>query len=314
MHLVNYHTNGSQSIGFLISGVVIDLITAYQAWERGDSSDQELFSLDSNPPPEALDLMISGDATRAAVTAIHRFVKEHLEDLPIKQGGIFNLSQVALLAPVRKPGKIICAGLNYPPPPGEGITPQPPYPILFHKASSALTGHGSPIIIPHISNHVLYEGELALVIGKRGKNLDRTEALTIVAGYTIANDIGARDIEERSSQWASGKMFDTFCPLGPALVTKDDVPNPNELHIQTKLNGTLVQDGYTYEMIFEPAFLLSYISTLTTLEPGDLILTGSPKRLGELPDPRTPLQPGDTVAIEIGGLGKLVNPVQAEEI
>ena len=223
------------------------------------------------------------------------------------------LSQVQLLPPVLKPGKIICVGLNYPPHHTSPDWSPPPYPILFHKAASALIGLDAMIILPKISQRVLYEGELAIVIGMRGKNIPIEKALEIVAGYTIANDVSAADIEARSSQWDSGKMFDTFCPLGPALVTTDEIPDPGSLDITTTLNGQVVQNGNTGEMIFDVPYLISYISHLTTLEPGDLILTGSPKRVGDAPDPRTPLKPGDSISIEIEGLGVLSNSVAAED-
>jgi len=211
-----------------------------------------------------------------------------------------------------KPGKIICVGLNYPPPNRDAGWLPPPYPVLFHKPSSSLTASGTAIVLPRISQQVLYEGELAVVIGTRAKNVPIENALNTVAGYTIANDVGAADIEARSSQWASGKMFDTFCPLGPALIPSREIPNPNDLSIKTKLNGQIVQDGNTREMIFDVTFLIHYISQLTTLEPGDVILTGSPKCAGELPDPRTPLKPGDSIRVEIEGLGVLINSVVAE--
>jgi 2-keto-4-pentenoate hydratase/2-oxohepta-3-ene-1,7-dioic acid hydratase in catechol pathway len=211
-----------------------------------------------------------------------------------------------------KPGKIICVGLNYPPINRDDTWLPPSYPVLFHKPSSSLTVSGTAIVLPKISQKVLYEGELAVVIGTRAKNISLDSSLEFVAGYTIANDIGAADIESRSSQWASGKMFDTFCPLGPSLIPSSEVLNPNGLAILTTLNGEVVQDGNTREMIFDVPFLVHYISQLTTLEPEDVILTGSPKRAGNVPDPRTPLKPGDIVSIEIDGLGTLTNPVIAE--
>jgi len=224
------------------------------------------------------------------------------------------LSQIRLLPPVIKPGKIICVGLNYPPPDRSEDWLPPPYPVLFHKPASSLTGSGSAIVLPRISRKVLYEGELAVIIGIRAKNIPVERALEAVAGYTIANDLGAADIEARSSQWDSGKMFDTFCPLGPTLVTPDEIPNPGNLFIKTKLNDEVVQDGNTQEMIFNVPYLIHYISQLTTLEPNDVILTGSPKRVGDSHDPRIPLKPADKISIEIEGLGCLSNPVVAEEV
>ena len=211
-----------------------------------------------------------------------------------------------------KPGKIICVGMNYPPPNRDAGWLPPPYPVLFHKPSSSVTASGTAIVLPKISQKVFYEGELAVVIGTRAKNVPIEAALDVIAGYTVANDVGAADIEVRSSQWASGKMFDTFCPLGPILVASGEIQNPNDLAIKTTLNGQIVQDGNTREMIFDVPFLIHYISQLTTLEPGDVILTGSPKRAGDIPDPRIPLKPGDNISVEIEGLGVLTNSVVAE--
>jgi acylpyruvate hydrolase len=202
-------------------------------------------------------------------------------------------------------------GLNYP---GVGVQSSPSaFPVLFHKVATSLVGHDQPILIPRITDHIVYEGELAIVIGRRGKHIAREQAEAWIAGYTIANDVGAPDLERRTSQWTTGKMLDTFCPLGPTLVTRDEVPDPHRLGIRTTLNGELVQSGSTAEMIFDIPYLVSYISELVTLEPGDLILTGSPKRSGTGPDPRTPMQPGDRISVEIEGLGVLSNPVLAEE-
>ena len=224
------------------------------------------------------------------------------------------VSEAQLLPAVIKPGKIICVGMNYPPPLTKSGWSPPKFPVLFHKVASSLIGVGSAIILPKISNQVLYEGELAVVIGSKGKNIPVENAIDFVAGYTIANDVGAADIEKRSSQWTSGKMFDTFCPLGPALVTPDEIPNPGNLTIKTSLNGQIVQLGNTREMFFNIPFLISYISQLTTLEEDDIILTGSPKRAGQHPDPRTPLKPGDKIEIEIESLGLLENSAIAEEL
>lgn len=249
--------------------------------------------------------LLSGEVCSGTIAA-----EQVIPDLPGQPS--IPLSQVQLLAPVLKPGKVIGVGLNYHPVFKPENWKPPQYPILFHKAASAIIGNGAKIVIPRISHKVLYEGELAVVIGSKGKNVPVEQALTIVAGYTIANDVGASDIEARSSQWDSGKMFDTFCPLGPALVTPDEIQDPGALSIRTTLNGQIVQDGSTRDMIFDVPFLISYISQLTTLEPGDLILTGSPKRAGAVPDPRIPLKAGDTIRIEIENLGSLTNSVMDE--
>jgi 2-keto-4-pentenoate hydratase/2-oxohepta-3-ene-1,7-dioic acid hydratase in catechol pathway len=190
---------------------------------------------------------------------------------------------------------------------------QAAYPVLFLKSSSTLTGHQHPVLLPRISDEVFCEGELAVVIGKTGKHISIENALSYVAGYTIANDVGARDLEQRSSQWATGKLPDTFCPMGPALVTSDEIPDPNQLTIRTYINGELVQSGNTSEMIFNLPYLISYISSIATLLPGDIILTGSPKSLNNQPAPIAYLKAGDQISIEIEGIGVLSNQTIQEE-
>ena len=263
-----------------------------------------------------LSVLFGGEAALRAAWAALALAQAQLEagSGALRSTGIgHRWEDVVLLPPVRRPGKIICVGLNYPAPGDAGAADVPRYPVLFHKAPTTLTGHGQPIVLPPISQEVVYEGELAAVIGRRGKHIEREQAMSYVAGYTIANDVGALDLERRTSQWATGKLADTFCPLGPFLVTRDEVSDPGALAIQTTLNGELVQSGSTGEMIFNLPYLVSYISALATLEPGDLILTGSPKRLGDLPAPRRFMSPGDTVSVRIDKLGELTNPVVDEE-
>jgi 2-keto-4-pentenoate hydratase/2-oxohepta-3-ene-1,7-dioic acid hydratase in catechol pathway len=160
---------------------------------------------------------------------------------------------------------------------------------------------------------VFCEGELAIVIGKTGKHISIENALSYVAGYTIANDIGARDLEQRTSQWATGKLPDTFCPMGPAMVTSNEIQDPNQLTIRTYINGVPVQSGNTSEMIFNVPYLISYISSIATLLPGDIILTGSPKRIDDRPAPIVYLKAGDHISIEIEGIGVLSNQTIREE-
>jgi 2-keto-4-pentenoate hydratase/2-oxohepta-3-ene-1,7-dioic acid hydratase in catechol pathway len=167
-------------------------------------------------------------------------------------------------------------------------------------------------VLPRVSRQVDYEGELAVVIGRRGKYIAQRDALAHVAGYTCANDVSAHDLEFRTSQWTSGKMLDTFCPLGPALVTLDELDDPSDLPLKTILNGQTVQESRTSDMVFGVPFLVSYISSLATLEPGDLILTGTPAGIGCNRKPQVFLRPGDQVSVTIGGVGTLSNPVVAE--
>jgi 2-keto-4-pentenoate hydratase/2-oxohepta-3-ene-1,7-dioic acid hydratase in catechol pathway len=218
-----------------------------------------------------------------------------------------------LPTPFRRPGKIICVGLNYYSHLAEIGEAVPEYPILFLKPATSIIGPEQAIILPRISKQVDYEGELAVVIGRAGKNISQRNALDYVAGYTCANDVSAHDIEFRTSQWTSGKMLDTFCPLGPVLVTQNEIPDPNSLRLKTTLNGRTVQDASTADMVFSVDFLVSYVSSLATLEPGDVILTGTPAGIGCNRKPQVFLKAGDQVSVEIDGIGTLTNPVIAEE-
>lgn len=224
----------------------------------------------------------------------------------------FPLSDVEWLPPIPRPGKIICVGLNYRSHLALLDEPAPEYPVLFTKPTTSLTACGQPVVLPHVSEQVDYEGELAVVIGKAGKYIAERDAAAHVGGYTCANDVSAHDIEFRTSQWTSGKMLDTFCPLGPIVVTADEIEDPNRLRLRTLLNGVVVQDESTGDMCFSVPRLISYISSLTTLEPGDVILTGTPAGLGCMRQPQVFLHHGDVVSVAIDGIGVLVNPVVAE--
>jgi len=223
-----------------------------------------------------------------------------------------------LLAPIA-PTQILCIGLNYRQHAAESNMKAPERPVLFVKGLNALQNPGDPIEIPqHLrSDEVDYECELAVVIGKPAKNVPRAKALDYVLGYTCSNDVSARDhqIKLGGGQWCRGKFFDTFAPLGPRLLTTDEVPNPNALKIATILNGQRVQDWNTNDMIFDVPAIIEYLSGSTTLVPGTVILTGTPQGVGMAakPNPRW-LKPGDTVSIEIEKIGTLTNPVVLEKV
>jgi 2-keto-4-pentenoate hydratase/2-oxohepta-3-ene-1,7-dioic acid hydratase in catechol pathway len=221
-----------------------------------------------------------------------------------------------LLAPV-VPAQILCVGLNYRRHAAETNARIPERPILFVKGINTVQSPGDPILLPrHLrSDEVDYECELAVVIGRAAKNVPRARALDYVLGYTCANDVSARDhqIKLGGGQWCRGKFFDTFAPLGPRLVTADEIPDPGTLAISTTLNGERVQDSRTSDMIFDVPALIEYLSGSTTLVPGTVILTGTPKGVGmaRKPEPRW-LRPGDSVTIEIEKIGRLTNPVAVE--
>jgi 2-keto-4-pentenoate hydratase/2-oxohepta-3-ene-1,7-dioic acid hydratase in catechol pathway len=220
-----------------------------------------------------------------------------------------------LLAPIQ-PSSIICIGLNYRRHAAESNAAIPEFPVMFVKGINTLQNPGDPIEIPTalLSDEVDYECELAVIIGKRGKNISKEKALDYVLGYTCANDVSSRDwqIRKGGGQWCRGKFFDTFCPLGPCIVTTDEIADPNALKISTSLNGAMMQDWNTNDMIFDVPTLIAFLSGSTTLLPGTVILTGTPHGVGMAQKPPRWLRPGDIVTINIEKIGLLTNPVVVE--
>jgi 2-keto-4-pentenoate hydratase/2-oxohepta-3-ene-1,7-dioic acid hydratase in catechol pathway len=237
---------------------------------------------------------LSGDELEATVAARSQSARE----LP-------------LLAPLQ-PSSIVCVGLNYDDHIRETGLERPSVPLLFAKLASSVIGPQEPILIDAtISAEVDWEGELAVVIGREARRVSAEEAFDHVFGYTIANDVSARDIQFADGQWLRGKSLATFCPLGPAIVTADEIGDPGALGLRTRVNGELVQDSDTSEMIFGVAELISFCSRHFPLRPGDLLLTGTPWGCGAFREPAVYLQPGDAVEVEIDGIGVLRNPVRA---
>jgi acylpyruvate hydrolase len=311
MKLVTYSWKGDVALGALAKERVVNLHRAYAAALRQAGDADELAVADLRVPGDLLGLLRGGEASMAAARCALQFVED--QGLANHAGSpCYPLEEVDLLAPIERPGKVVCVGLNYRSHLAEIGEPTPEYPILFHKAATSLIGHRQSIVLPRISRQVDYEGELAVVIGRRGKNIPQQDALSYVAGYTCANDVSAHDLEFRTSQWTSGKMLDTFCPLGPVLLTRDEMPAPGSLRLKTILNGQTVQKACTSDMVFSVPFLISYISSLATLEPGDLLLTGTPAGIGCNQQPQVFLQPGDRVSVQIDGIGTLTNNVVAE--
>ncbi len=219
---------------------------------------------------------------------------------------------VKLKAPIPRPGKIICIGQNYLAHAQESNAGAPPFPIIFAKFANTVIGPGDPIVIPSSVQKPDYEGELAVVIGRRGRNIPETSALDYVAGYMPLNDVSARDWQSRTSQWVIGKTPDTFCPMGPALVTADEIPDVQNLWLRTVIGDEVLQEGHTSLMIFSVAHLIADMSQVMTLEPGDVIATGTPSGIGAARTPPRWLRPGDVVRIEIEKVGVLENVVAAE--
>lgn len=230
--------------------------------------------------------------------------------LPESQPTI-DLNDWKLLPPVVAPQKIICIGLNYADHASETGAQLPEIPVVFNKFPTTLRGHGQPICLPEISQKVDYEAELVVVIGKPGKNISAENALDHVFGYTCGHDVSGRDWQKGrpGGQWLLGKTFDSFAPLGPNIVTADELGAADDLAIQFKLNGQEMQSSSTKHFIFDVKFLISHLSKFCTLLPGDLIFTGTPSGVGMARDPAVFMQPGDKAEVEIAGIGTLANPV-----
>jgi 2-keto-4-pentenoate hydratase/2-oxohepta-3-ene-1,7-dioic acid hydratase in catechol pathway len=215
-----------------------------------------------------------------------------------------------MAVPIPRPGKIVCVGLNYRDHAEEQGAALPEAPLLFAKFATALVGPGDAIVIPPIVTKCDYEAELGVVLGSTVKRVSKENALEAVAGYVVANDVSARDLQFGDGQWTRGKSPDTFCPVGP-LVPAADVPDPHALPIRAVLNGEVVQDSTTANLVFGVDEVISYASQTATLEAGDLILTGTPAGVGIFRKPPRLLRPGDEITIEIDGVGSLTNPVVA---
>jgi 2-keto-4-pentenoate hydratase/2-oxohepta-3-ene-1,7-dioic acid hydratase in catechol pathway len=261
----------------------------------------DLHASDPTLPTSTLALLALGEAGRDR--AAHA----------LRQGTPIPRAEVTLLAPILAPEKIICIGLNYADHAAESGQPIPAEPVVFNKFPTALTGPDQPIRLPSVSSEVDYEAELVVVIGHEGKSIPESAALDYVAGYTCGHDVSARDWQLRKpgGQWLLGKTFDSFAPIGPCLVTADEVPDPGHLDIALRRNGETLQDSNTHQLIFTIPQLVAYISQVATLKPGDLIFTGTPPGVGAARKPPVFLQPGDVVEVEIEKLGILRNSVVA---
>ncbi|HEU5102543.1 MAG TPA: fumarylacetoacetate hydrolase family protein [Roseiflexaceae bacterium] len=253
-------------------------------------------------PNDMIAFLAGGDESRVLAA-------QALADPPAE--AVLDRNALRLSAPIPRPGKIICIGLNYRDHAAESNQPVPEYPTVFAKYSSCVIGPGESIVIPRVTSQVDYEGELAVVIGRRARDVAEQDALSYVAGYAPFNDVSARDYQGRTSQWTIGKTFDTFGPIGPALVTADEISDPHSLDIRVTIGDDVLQSSNTRHLIFSIPQLIAYLSAVMTLEPGDVIATGTPAGVGAARKPARWLQPGELVRVEIDGLGTLENPVVA---
>jgi 2-keto-4-pentenoate hydratase/2-oxohepta-3-ene-1,7-dioic acid hydratase in catechol pathway len=293
MYIVSYRTQGRWRAGIVRDSLLLD-VAALTASSREAATTVE-------------DLLEEGEAAVDRVLGTARCAFENDDERCIA------IDQVEIGAPVPDPGKIVCLGLNYHDHAEEVRMAVSRVPTLFAKFRNALCGPSSSIMLPRVSTQIDYEGELAVVIGRRCKEVSESESLAYVAGYTIMNDVSARDLQMQTSQWTAGKTLDTFAPMGPGIVQAADIPDPQALQITTRINGVTLQKGTTGDMIFSIAKTISFLSSLMTLEPGDLISTGTPAGVGFRRQPPIFLKAGDIVEVEIERIGAIRNPVTDPE-
>lgn len=262
--------------------------------------------------PRLTQLSDVGSLYRAGASTV-AYVRQQVEVLGLDPSAGRHLEALDLAPPVIRPESIVCVGRNYRAHVEEGDAPYPEFPVLFSKFPNSLLAHNSVVIRPSITTQLDYEGELAVIIGRTAKHLTRTEAMSYVAGYTVLNDISARDLQLGDVQWIRGKSLDTFCPIGPIFVSADEISDVSTLRIQTRVNDELRQDATVAEMIFPIPDILAFITEAITLQPGDIIATGTPSGTAIGMKPPVWLEVGDTINVTIAGLGNLQSTIGIEQ-
>jgi 2-keto-4-pentenoate hydratase/2-oxohepta-3-ene-1,7-dioic acid hydratase in catechol pathway len=284
MRIVTFELDGRQAPGAVVNETTV-------------------IDLSSLGAPSVLDFIAGGEALSAKAA---QFIAQ------APQSARKPLSSVRLLAPIPKPRKLICVGLNYRDHAEETGSAIPDVPTIFNKFATAVIAPGDEIVLPNVSKAPDYEAEFAFVIGQGGRRITAGGWRKHVFGYTIVNDVSARDYQRATTQWLMGKTFDTFAPMGPWIVTADEIEDPHALDISMTINGEVLQNSNTRNLIFKIPDLISFLSSVFTLEPGDIVSTGTPAGVGMARNPQRFLKPGDTTVVKIAGIGTLSNPVVAE--
>jgi 2-keto-4-pentenoate hydratase/2-oxohepta-3-ene-1,7-dioic acid hydratase in catechol pathway len=296
MRLLIYESNEGPALGIKLDARILDV--------QSVARDLGMDAVASTP----VEFYAQGQTALPALASL----VERSEAEAASAGWLMDEDELTLSPCVHSPEKVLCVGLNYRRHAAESGAQVPEFPVIFSKFNNALTGHKALVPLPANIKEYDYEVELAVVIGKRGKYIPESVALDYVLGYTNANDLSARDLQSRTSQWLIGKTLDGSCPIGPYLVTADEVGDPQALVTRSWLNGELRQNSNTADMVFSVAEVISYISHIMTLEPGDVILTGTPEGVILGMDPKVWMKPGDVVSVEVGNFGKLTNTLIAE--
>jgi 2-keto-4-pentenoate hydratase/2-oxohepta-3-ene-1,7-dioic acid hydratase in catechol pathway len=320
MKLVNFELAGEPCLGVVKGNLVVNLAVAFKLVldrvvkfaEESPQSQARHRVLQAGPLPQDMIQFLQQDESwfRALDELLSGVVDYFHGDRELDH--LFTPVEAARLrAPIPRPGKIICVGRNYAEHAREFGSEAPTQPIFFLKSNNTICGPGEPVMLPPNSSQVDYEAELAVIIGKSGKNIPEAEAYEHIAGYMTMNDVTARDMQAQDKQWFRGKSCDTFAPTGPWIVTRNEVPDPHSLRISLTLNGRTMQDSNTSNMIFRVPYLVSYLSQSLTWEAGDILSTGTPEGVGAHRTPPVFLQRGDTVSITVEKVGTLTNPVAA---
>jgi acylpyruvate hydrolase len=316
MKLVTFKTGREDRVGAVQGNFVVDTAFLIESLgSMGVGAEPELKEafrtvFARRPGPfQMIDLLKRGEAWRLAMHKVLEAVAESQQALTLPEGVFTPLEQVRLRAPLLRPGKIVCVGLNYLSHRAEQAKTLPTRPVFFLKSGNTICGPGDPIVLPPNSAQVDYEAEFAVVIGKRGKGIPEEKVFEHIAGYTLLNDVSARDLQMGDGQWFRGKSCDTFAPTGPWIVTAEEIPDPHSLRISLTLNGQTMQDANTKDLIHKIPFLVSYLSQSMTWEVGDLLSTGTPGGVGHFRKPPIYLRQGDTVSVTVEGIGTLTNPV-----
>lgn len=315
MKFIGIQKRHGTSLGVLVGNEALDL-----------SACGDILPAALELPPSLRGLLEIGDSALAAARQIaDEAAKPSVSERLRAKGALTALDKITLAAPVPEPGMILSCGMNYHEHLKEMNTPVPDKPTAFYKSITAIIGPGAPIVLPKMAPDMVdWEGEFSVVIGKRCYSVSAAEAMKYVAGYTIVNDVSARDwvapifaatgIMGPIHAWEHnllGKQFPTFCPMGPVMVTADELPNPDDVSLTTTLNGEVMQSAHTSDFVFNVAKLIAYYSQFYLLRPGDVITTGSPSGVGYGHNPKVFMRPGDTIAVEVKGVGVLSNPVVA---
>ena len=296
MHLVSYRVRGSNGpwrAGVERSRTVVD-ISRYPSFQKKAMGEEQ-----------SLSMRTVLDQGQQVLTGVLAWASSQLD----AGQDALSLDSLELGPPMPDPDKFLCLGVNYLEHAAETNMEVPSVPTIFAKFRNCLVGPAAPILLPSVSKAIDYEGELAVIIGTRCKNVSENDALQYVAGYTVCNDVTARDIQIQTSQWTAGKALDTFAPMGPGIVPASEIADPQALELTTRLNGHVVQHNSTANMVFSVAAAIAFLSSLMTLEPGDIIATGTPSGVGFRRNPPLFMQHGDVVEVEIERIGTIRNPV-----